>query len=89
MTHRFFRADAATYTAILDQLNHAWGLPANGQLTAFAFAADAPKDDQGRCYVAVRFFYCDYEPVASILPDLLASGAIEEIDAADYWAAVV
>jgi hypothetical protein len=36
MTHRFFRADRSTYASILDGINASWGLPANGQQTAFA-----------------------------------------------------
>jgi len=87
MTQRYFRAAEQVYSAILEQVNAAWGLPANGQVTAFAFAADAPQDEQGRCYLAVWDFFCDYEPIASMLPDLLASGAVEEIEAATYGAA--
>jgi hypothetical protein len=88
MTQRFFRSEPQIYSAVLDQVNSAWGLPANGQVTAFAFEADAPRDEQGRLTLAVWDFVCDYEPVASMLPGLLASGAVEEIDAATYRAAL-
>lgn len=84
MNQRFFRASEPVYTATLEHINAAWGLPANGQITAFAFAEDAPQDASGRCYLAVWDFFCEYEAVAAMLPQLLASGAVEEIDAATY-----
>jgi len=88
MKQRYFRAAEPVYSAILEQVNAAWGLPAHGQITAFAFAADAPRDDQGRCLLAVWDFFCGYEPVASMLSELLASGAVEEIGEAAYRAAL-
>ena len=87
MRQRFFRADPATYSAVLAGLNHAWGLPANGQETAFAPVDVAPQSG-GKVYLAVLDSFCEYEAVASVLPGLLASGAVEEIDAAAYMAAM-
>lgn len=84
MNMRFFRADPATYSAVLDGINDAWGLPANGQEAAFAPASQAPADAEGLLYLAVWDFFCEYDAVAAVLPGLIASGAVEEITAAQY-----
>lgn len=89
MNTRFFRASEAVYSAVLEQVNAAWGLPSNGQETAFDFAADAPRDRDGLCYLAVMDRDCLYEPIATILPQLLASGAVEEITREQYGAATL
>jgi hypothetical protein len=86
MTHRFFRADRSTYASILDGINASWGLPANGQQTAFAMPDDAPADSQGRLYLAVWDFFCEYEAVAAVLPGLLEAGLVEEITGEQYAA---
>lgn len=89
MSQRYFRASVATYEAVRSQLDAAWGLPNDlGTTTCIAPAATAPKDSFGRVVLAVRPEFCDYDAVASVLPDLLASGLVEEIDADAYWAAV-
>jgi hypothetical protein len=36
--------------------------------------------------VGVLSEWCDWEPAATLLPQLLASGAVTEITAADYFA---
>lgn len=84
MIQRFFRAHESVYEAVLSHINSEWGLPANGQKTAFASVVDAPRDAVGRCYLAVWDFFCEYEAVASMLPALLENGQVEEIDAATY-----
>jgi hypothetical protein len=38
--------------------------------------------------LAVLSEFCEYEAVAAVLPNLLASGAVQEIDAAAYHAVV-
>jgi hypothetical protein len=48
------------------------------------FAADS----QGRVLLAVADEWCEWEPAATILPQLLAAGAVVEIDEADYQAVV-
>jgi hypothetical protein len=84
---RFFRtADAALYESVRLQLDAAWGHPtADGKtLTCFDPAAVAPRDAEGRILLALRPAFTTYEPAATLLPQLLASGAVEEIDAAEY-----
>jgi hypothetical protein len=88
MTQRYFRSDAATYEAIRLQLDAAWGHgPGTGTDTCFEPAATAPHDGEGRVLLAVRSETCEYEAVASMLPTLISSGVVEEIEAATYDAA--
>lgn len=87
MMQRYFRSSPAVYAAVLDGINAAWGLPANGQASAFAPLEVAPQAG-GQVYLAVQDFFCDYEAVAAVLPDLLASGAVEEISREAYMAAL-
>jgi hypothetical protein len=89
---RCFRtADAALYESIRLQLDAAWGHPTpDGKtLTCFDPAAVAPRDDAGRLLLAVHDEFVTWEPAATLLPQLLASGAVEEIDAAAYQAVIV
>lgn len=70
-------------------LDAAWGLPNNrGTQTCINPAAVAPRDAAGRVLLAVAVEWCEWEPAATILPQLLASGSVVEIDAAAYDAAV-
>jgi len=88
VTHRFFRATGEVYESVRSALDAAWGLPSNGQETVFDPAAVAPADSQGRSLLAVMSAFCEYEAVAAMLPELLASGAVEEIDEATYRASL-
>jgi hypothetical protein len=82
---RFFRAnDAAVYESIRLQLDAAWGLPDAGQQTCYTPAAAALRDSLGRLLLAVDDAFCDYDPVPAMLPALIQSGAVTEIDAATY-----
>jgi hypothetical protein len=84
---RFFRtSDADLYELIRLQLDAAWGHPTpDGQtLTCIAPAAFAPRDEDGLILLAVNEEFATWEPAASMLPQLLASGAVEEITAAEY-----
>lgn len=88
-SQRYFRSDVAIYEAIRLQLDAAWGHgPETGTLTCYEPAATAPHDPQGRVLLAVQPEFCEYEAVASMLPQLLASGAVEEIDEATYRASL-
>lgn len=84
---RYFRtADAALYESIRLQLDAAWGHP-NAETkteTCIDPAAVAPRDSHGRILLAVRPEFCAFPAVAALLPQLLSSGAVQEIDAADY-----
>lgn len=85
---RYFRSTAAVYESIRSQLDAAWGYP-NAEtktLTAIPPVGELPTDPQGRVYLAISAEYCDYILPSQMLPELLASGAVEEIDAAAYAA---
>ena len=87
MTERYFRclAGDALYESIRLALDAEWGhVPPT---TCISTAALAPRDSSGRIILAVWDTFCDYPAVAVLLPELLASGAVEEIDAATYHAA--
>jgi hypothetical protein len=84
---RFFRtADHGLYESIRLQLDAAWGHPTpDGRtLTCFDPAAVAPRDAAGGLLLAVNDEFVTWEPAATLLPQLLASGAVQEIDAAAY-----
>ena len=87
---RYFRSTAAVYESIRSQLDAAWGYP-NAEtktLTAIPPVGELPADGQGRVYLAISAAYCDYILPSQMLPELLASGAVEEIDREAYMAAV-
>jgi hypothetical protein len=89
MSQRFFRGDVVTYEAIRANLDAAWGLPNNkGTATCIAPAAIAPKDSQGFVLLAVHEEFATWEPAVTLLPQLLASGAVEEITETDYRSAL-
>jgi hypothetical protein len=71
-------------------LDAAWGFP-NAETktqTAIDPADTAPRASDGRVMLVISSEYCGYEPAATMLPQLLASGAVEEITEAEYQAAV-
>jgi hypothetical protein len=88
---RCFRtANESLYESIRLQLDAAWGHP-NPQtktITCFDPAAVAPRDKQGRLLLAVNDAFTEMEPAATLLPQLIASGAVEEITEAEYQAAI-
>ena len=85
---RYFRTTPAVYAGICSQLDAAYGYPNAETKTerTLPLASDLPADGQGRVYLAVDAAYCDYILPGEMLPQLLASGAIEEVDAATYAA---
>jgi hypothetical protein len=88
---RFFRtADEPLYEAVRLQLDAAWGHPTpDGQtITCFDPAIVAPRDSAGRLLLAVNDEFATWEPAATMLPQLLASGAVEEITAGECQAAI-
>ena len=90
MSQRYFRTnDANLYESIRLQLDAAWGHPTpDGKtLTCIDPMASAPRDASGEVVLAVRAEWCNWEPVSTLLPQLLASGGVEEISAAAYDAA--
>lgn len=87
---RYFRANADVYEQARQTLDAAWGHPTADGLTVTCIrpAAIAPRDSQGRIVLAVHDEFCTFSVAAELLPQLLASGAVEEIDAATYAAAL-
>ena len=83
---RTFRATPAVAESVRAALDAAWNYPnADTQTTtAFRPADKLPTDSQGRVYLRIANRYCEYEAVAAMLPDLLASGAVEEISEAEF-----
>jgi len=90
LTQRFFRAEAATYEGMRLHLNAAWGLPTAGTEGCVLPADDfrVPSDGQGRVYLAVHAEWCEWPAVSAVLPGLLESEAVEEVDRAAYMAAM-
>lgn len=86
IAQKFFRSSPDVYEAVRLQLDAAFGYPDGVTETVWEPVATAQRDTQGRCLLAVRAESCDRPQVAAVLPGLLASGAVEEIDAATYWA---
>jgi hypothetical protein len=88
---RYFRVISdGIYDSLRLQLDAAWGHPAadGGTITCIDPAAVAPHDAQGRVVLAVRSEFCEFSAVSTMLPALLASGAVAEIDEATYRAAM-
>ena len=85
MSQRYFRtADADLYESIRLQLDAAWGHPNASTQTCIDPAAVAPRDGQGRILLAVNAEFAGFPVAADLLPQLLASGAVEEITEAEY-----
>lgn len=85
---RFFRCNTgdAAYEQIRLTLDAAWGLPNESTKTTTCIdpAAVAPRDSQGRVVLAVQQEFCEFTPAVDLLPQLVASGVVSEITAADY-----
>jgi hypothetical protein len=89
MNQRYYRAASdAVYESVRQQLDEAFGHPNAVAVTAFAPAADAPHDSQGLPVLAVLEEFTTWDAVAAVLPELLASGAANEITRAEYQAAL-
>ena len=85
---RYFRSTPAVYISICAQLDAAYGYPNPETKTerTLPLASDLPSDSQGRVYLAISADYCEFILPSQMLPELIASGAVEEIDAAAYEA---
>lgn len=82
--NRFFRSSPEVYEAVRLQLDAAFGYPDECTTTVWEPLATAQRDADGRCLLAVRAESCDRPQVAAMLPQLLASGAVEEISEDEY-----
>jgi hypothetical protein len=85
---RYFRSSPQVYESLRQQLDTAFGYPNDQTHTVWAPVESAVTDSEGRCLLAVRAASCARPQVAAVLPDLLASGVVEEVDAATYQAAM-
>jgi hypothetical protein len=83
---RYFRASVGIYEQVRSELDVAFGLPANGQITSLPESQLLLTAD-GDCVLAVLSGWCELEVVAPRLGALLASGAVVELDEDAYWAA--
>lgn len=83
-------AGDAAYEQVRLTLDAAWGHPnaATKTTTCIDPAAVALRDGQGRILLAVRDEFCAYPVANKMLPQLLASGAVEELTEAEYRAAL-
>lgn len=86
---RYFRCEAgdSLYEQVRSTLDAAWGHPTpDGRIaTCIEPAATAPRDTQGRVLLAVDDAFCAYSVAVDLLPQLIASGAVSEIDAETYF----
>jgi hypothetical protein len=85
---RYFRSTPAVYESICAQLDAAYGYPNTETKTerSLPLVADLPTDGQGRVYLAISSEYCEFILPSEMLPQLIASGAVEEVAAAVYEA---
>jgi hypothetical protein len=85
---RYFRSTPAVYAIVCSQLDAAYGYPNPATKTerTLPLAADLPMDSQGRVYLMISAEYCDFILPGQMLPELLASGAVEEVTQAEYEA---
>jgi hypothetical protein len=83
---RYFRSTPSVYAEICAQLDAAYGYPNVATKTerTLPLVADLPADDQGRVYLAVSAEYCKFNLPSELLPQLIASGLVEEITAGQY-----
>lgn len=86
MSQRFFSAASdAVYEQTRATLDAAWGLPNSlGTQTCFCPVGQAPRDVGGRPLVAVHAEWCGWPPADTMLPQLLASGAVQELTQSAY-----
>jgi hypothetical protein len=85
---RYFRAFPDVYAQICSSLDAAYGYPNPETKTerTLPLAEHLPQDSVGRVYLAVSAEYCDFILPAQMLPDLLASGSVQEASEAEYTA---
>lgn len=84
---RFFSSSMDVYEAVRASLDEAFGLPNSETQTCFEPASSGIRDANGRMLFAADAEWCDWPQVAAVLPSLLESGAVKEIDADTYQAA--
>lgn len=88
MTHRFFKAAPAVYESMRAQIDAAWGYPTEHTQTSIPPADEQHKAADGDCIMGVQVEWLGWEPVATLMPQMLAAGQVVEISEAEYWAAM-
>jgi hypothetical protein len=88
MTHRFFKASPDVYESLRSEIDAAWGYPTEYTQTCIPPAAEQFKAADGDCIMGVKAEWCGWEPVATLLPEMIAAGLINEISEAEFWAAM-
>lgn len=85
---KYFRSTPAVYAAICAQLDIAYGYPdaAAKTMRTLPLSSDLPADAAGMVYLAIQREYCDFILPSQLLADLLASGAVEEVEESTYRA---
>ena len=86
MSQRYFRASEEIYEQARLTLDAAWGHPGPVAVTCIEPAATAPRDANGMVLLAVDAEFCAYTTASELLPAMLASGQVEEITEAVYFA---
>jgi hypothetical protein len=87
MIQRYFRSTVAVYESIRAGLDLSFGHPSDDTATCIEPAETGVKDQYGRMLFAADAAWCEWQQVAALLPGLLASGQVEEIDEATYQGA--
>lgn len=87
VSHRYFRtASDEVYEQARLNLDAAWQI--QPPQTCIEPAATAPRDADGRILLAVDEEFCAYAAAAEMLPQLLASGLVDEISEEAFRAAL-
>jgi hypothetical protein len=84
---KYFRAqDVSVYEAVRALLDSAYGYPNADTKTTTAIpkASESILDRAGRVYLLASDAECQFPAVAELLPQLLSSALVEEIDASTY-----
>ena len=90
MSTRYFSAAEEAYQYVASQLDEAYGYPNEATRTQRALPpfADLPQYG-GRGYLAIDAAYCEFNLPSQMLPQLLASGQVDEITERDYLSVAV
>ena len=85
---RYFRSTDELLSQVTAQLDAAYEYP-NAETktnTALPHHSECPHDSEGRVYVAVDDAYCDFILPSQMIPQLIASGLVEEVDESVFMA---
>lgn len=86
MRYRFFKASPEVYESLRGAIDAAWGYPTQHTETSIPPAAVQFKDADGKCVMGVNEEWLSWEPVATLVPQMVSLGSVEEISEAEYWA---